>query len=94
MSADLDALMRKPEWMELGECRGVDVELMFPTQGESTKAAKAMCRRCEVQAECLAYAMNNGEKFGIWGGLSERERRRLRRGRRINLSVVPGGDAA
>jgi len=81
MSADLDALMRKPEWMELGECRGVDVELMFPTQGE-------------VQAECLAYAMNNGEKFGIWGGLSEHERRRLRRGRRINLSVVPGGDAA
>lgn len=94
MSGDLERLMVKPTWMELGECRGVDVEMMFPDRGESTKAAKAMCRRCEVQAECLAYAMNNGEKFGIWGGLSEHERRRLRRGRRINLGVVPGGDAA
>lgn len=81
-------LLQRPAWMERGACRGVDGELFFPDRGASTREAKAVCRGCPVQAECLAYAMNMNEKHGIWGGLSERERRRLRRGRRIGRSVA------
>ena len=53
----------------------------FPERGASTREAKEVCRGCVVRGECLEYALANGEKFGIWGGLSERERRRLRRQR-------------
>lgn len=80
---DLDgvrALMERPTWMADANCRGLDPELFFPAKGEETSQIKAVCRACDVQAECLAYAMNGGEEHGIWGGLSGRERRRLRRG--------------
>jgi WhiB family transcriptional regulator, redox-sensing transcriptional regulator len=66
----------------LANCTGVDPELFFPLRGESTAPAKAACRGCVVREECLEYALANGEKFGIWGGMSERERRRLRRDRK------------
>lgn len=65
-------------WRDHAACRGVDPDLFFPGRGEATAPAKAVCATCPVRAECLNYAMANGEKFGIWGGLSERERRRLR----------------
>ena len=55
---------------------------IFSDRGASTRLAKTVCRRCEVQEECLEYAVNNREKFGIWGGLSERERRRAIRKKR------------
>jgi WhiB family redox-sensing transcriptional regulator len=57
--------------------------LFFPERGASTRKAKAICNACEVKAECLDYAIVNGEKFGIWGGMSERERRRVRRQRLV-----------
>lgn len=79
MSAVVDELMVRCAWADLAECRGVDTELFFPARGADTGPAKAVCRRCDVQAECLAYALNSAEKHGVWGGLSERERRRLRR---------------
>ncbi len=66
-----------------GECGGVDAELFYPERGASTREAKDVCRTCIVREECLEYALNNGEKFGIWGGLSERERRRIRRARAL-----------
>lgn len=62
-------------------CIGMDPELFFPERGQSTREARECCRRCDVQAECLAYALNNDEKFGIWGGTSERQRRAMRRQR-------------
>ena len=62
-------------------CLGVDPDLFFPERGASTREAKEVCRGCVVRMDCLEYALDNGEKFGIWGGLSERERRRLRRQR-------------
>jgi len=68
-------------WQVRANCLGVDPDLFFPERGASTREAKNVCRVCEVQGECLEYALVNGEKFGIWGGLSERERRRLRRQR-------------
>ena len=68
-------------WQERANCLGVDPDLFFPERGASTREAKGVCRGCEVRAECLEYALAHGEKFGIWGGLSERERRRVRRER-------------
>jgi WhiB family redox-sensing transcriptional regulator len=68
-------------WQHRANCMGVDPDLFFPERGASTREAKAVCRGCVVREECLEYALANGEKFGIWGGLSERERRRLRRQR-------------
>lgn len=70
----------KEEWMGRAACKGMDPDLFFPDRGESTKEAKALCLGCPVVKECLDYAVRNREKQGIWGGTSERQRRRLRRG--------------
>ncbi len=70
-------------WQDEANCLGVDPDLFFPERGASTREAKEICRGCVVRLECLKYALTNGEKFGIWGGLSERERRRLRRQRAL-----------
>ena len=66
-------------WQERALCAETDPEAFFPEKGGSTHEAKKICTVCEVRAECLEYALGNDERFGIWGGLSERERRRLRR---------------
>ncbi|MEM7323501.1 MAG: WhiB family transcriptional regulator [Actinomycetota bacterium] len=66
-------------WYVDGACRGLDPDLFFPERGESTADAKAVCAGCVVRAECLEWALATRERFGIWGGTSERERRRLRR---------------
>jgi WhiB family redox-sensing transcriptional regulator len=66
-------------WQERALCAETDPEAFFPEKGGSTREAKKICTGCEVRAECLEYALANDERFGIWGGLSERERRRLRR---------------
>jgi WhiB family redox-sensing transcriptional regulator len=70
-------------WQEGANCLGVDPDLFFPERGASTKEAKGVCAGCVVRAECLEYALQHGEKFGIWGGMSERERRRIRRERAL-----------
>lgn len=70
-------------WQRQANCMGVDPDLFFPERGASTREAKEVCRGCVVRAECLEYALTNSEKFGIWGGLSERERRRIRRARSV-----------
>lgn len=67
-------------WKELAVCAQTDPEIFFPDKGGSTREAKAICQRCEVRDSCLEYALAGEERFGIWGGLSERERRRLKRG--------------
>ena len=66
-------------WQDRALCAQTDPEAFFPEKGGSTREAKKVCRGCEVRAECLEYALENDERFGIWGGLSERERRRLKR---------------
>ncbi len=71
-------------------CMGVDPDLFFPERGASTREAKEVCRGCVVREECLEYALDNGEKFGIWGGMSERERRRLRRVRALERRSQAG----
>lgn len=67
------------DWQERALCAQTDPEAFFPEKGGSTREAKRICSGCEVRAECLEYALTHDERFGIWGGLSERERRRLRR---------------
>lgn len=67
------------DWATQGVCVGVAGNLFFPERGESTREAKALCVGCPVRLHCLRAALNNGERFGIWGGLSERERRSVRR---------------
>jgi WhiB family redox-sensing transcriptional regulator len=69
----------EPDWQERALCAQTDPEAFFPEKGGSTREAKRICSGCEVRAECLDYALAHDERFGIWGGLSERERRRLRR---------------
>ena len=76
-------------WQTKANCMGVDPDLFFPERGASTREAKEVCRGCVVREDCLEYALANGEKFGIWGGLSERERRRLRRQRAHAAAVRP-----
>lgn len=67
------------EWQERALCAQTDPEAFFPEKGGSTREAKRVCLSCEVRVECLEYALANDERFGIWGGLSERERRRLKK---------------
>ena len=69
----------KPSWQERALCAQTDPEAFFPEKGGSTREAKRVCMSCEVRAQCLEYALAHDERFGIWGGLSERERRRLKR---------------
>lgn len=70
-------------WQREAACRGLGTEesqaIFFPTKGESIEEARAICRRCPVTSECLAFAVANG-CLGVWGGTSERQRRMLRRG--------------
>jgi WhiB family transcriptional regulator, redox-sensing transcriptional regulator len=70
-------------WQRQANCMGVDPDLFFPERGASTREAKEVCRGCVVREDCLEYALVNAEKFGIWGGLSERERRKIRRRRAL-----------
>ena len=85
-------IIAKPDldtgWKDLSNCLGVDPDLFFPERGASTREAKEVCRGCEVRIDCLEYALQNGEKFGIWGGMSERERRRIRRQRALDRQAV------
>lgn len=67
------------EWQEQALCAQTDPEAFFPEKGGSTREAKRICQACAVRDECLEYALEHDERFGIWGGLSERERRRLKR---------------
>jgi WhiB family transcriptional regulator, redox-sensing transcriptional regulator len=72
-------------WMPLGACRGEDPELFFPDSPlgpaarSQVNAAKKVCGRCPVRAECMAYALATGQRDGIWGGATQQERRRARR---------------
>ncbi|MEO9139913.1 MAG: WhiB family transcriptional regulator [Jatrophihabitans sp.] len=77
--ADIFGLPEEAGWQERSLCAQTDPEAFFPEKGGSTREAKKICTGCEVRSECLEYALQNDERFGIWGGLSERERRRLKR---------------
>ena len=64
-------------WQEDALCKETDPEIFFPEKGGSTKEAKKVCGRCEVEEECREYALANNERYGVWGGLSEYDRRKI-----------------
>ena len=74
-------------WRQDALCAETDPEAFFPEKGGSTRDAKRVCTGCPVRARCLEFALSNDERFGIWGGLSERERRRVRVQRNGSLSA-------
>lgn len=82
-------------WQTEAACLGSNADLWFPERGASTAEAKQICAGCAVREQCLAYALRAGIKFGVWGGLSERERRRIRTQRRLAATkhTTPASDA-
>lgn len=79
----LAELLGRPSWMDDGACRGQDPDIWHPIRGQDVRPLKATCAACPVREPCLDYALAEGIKVGIWGGMSERERRRLRRRRAV-----------
>lgn len=83
-----------PEWFDSGLCAQTDPELFFPEKGASNAAGKRICRACPFTAECLAWALETDQRHGIWGGLSETERRPLARRIPYRAQRSPCGTAA
>jgi WhiB family redox-sensing transcriptional regulator len=71
------------DWMMTARCREVHPSVFFPSDGVGVEVAKRICIDCPVRAACLEYALENRIDHGVWGGASERERRRIARGRRL-----------
>lgn len=71
-----------PSWRNRSACRGVDPDIFFPVSDEEAVQAKAICSECPVREACLEYALATRERDGVWGGATERERRRMIRQRR------------
>ena len=69
-------------WRQRSACRGVDPDIFYPATDEEAGEAKAICEQCPVREPCLEYALANRERDGVWGGATERERRRIVRQRR------------
>ncbi len=76
------------EWMEQGKCREVAPDTFFPSDGLGVIKAQRICAKCPVQNACLEYALENHIDHGVWGGRSERERRRILRARRKQGALV------
>lgn len=92
MSIISSALFAPPAWYADASCAQTDPELFFPGKGGSPKAAKRICARCPVAAQCLEYALENDEAFGVWGGTTENQRRGMRRNT-THLRVVDDAPA-
>lgn len=70
------------KWWDLGACRGLDASVFYPDDETEAESAKSVCATCSVQAVCLEHALSSREKAGVWGGATERDRRRIVRQRR------------
>lgn len=69
-------------WRQRGACRGLDPDVFYPVSEEDAGEAKSVCSTCSVREPCLEYALSNREADGVWGGATEKERRRMLRQRR------------
>ena len=74
--------MNQQTWRQHAACRGLDPDIFYPLEDEEAEPAKAVCEQCGVRQACLEYALAGREKEGVWGGATERERRRITRQRR------------
>jgi len=73
----------RPNWVDYAACKGMDPNIFFPERGASTEPARNVCSNCTVRIQCAQYAIDNADRHGIWGGLSEKKRRKIRMGRDI-----------
>jgi WhiB family redox-sensing transcriptional regulator len=85
----VDQIPDEYAWMLRAHCRGADTREFFPSSGLGVEAAQRICRGCPVSDECLEYALLHRIDQGVWGGASERERRRILR-RRRKAGALPG----
>jgi WhiB family redox-sensing transcriptional regulator len=82
-----DLRLEIPDWTRDALCTEVGSDIFFPEKGESTAPAKKVCSHCPVINECLEWAIANDERFGVYGGKSERERRRIKRDRLATVGL-------
>ncbi|HTT91952.1 MAG TPA: WhiB family transcriptional regulator [Acidimicrobiales bacterium] len=87
-SEKASSLRTGTSWMELARCRNVDPEVFFPRDGVGVQAAQRYCAECLVRESCLEYALENHIQHGVWGGVSERGRRRMAH-RRLRATARP-----
>jgi WhiB family transcriptional regulator, redox-sensing transcriptional regulator len=78
-------------WISLARCRDMDPKIFFPNDGPGVEVAKRICAECLVRRACLEYALDNQIHHGVWGGTSERERRRITKRRREKRLAEPPG---
>ena len=72
------------DWMSVGKCKDLSPTIFFPSDGVGVQAAQRICAECPVKTDCLEQALSDGMCHGVWGGTSERERRRMMRHRRLS----------
>ena len=72
----------KPSWWHQAACRGLDPSIFYPVSDDEADQAKGVCAQCDVRQTCLEHALGQREREGVWGGASERDRRRIIRQRR------------
>jgi hypothetical protein len=89
--AEIIGLDPRHSWQDDALCPQTDPNAFFPDKGESTTPAKQICLHCQVRQQCLDYAVAHDERFGVWGGFSERERRRMKRGEDLTPTLRHGG---
>jgi len=75
------------DWMTQGNCRTSPPDVFFPSDGVGVEVARRLCADCPVKEPCLEYALRNHIEHGVWGGASERERRRIARRRRLEAAA-------
>ena len=82
-TVNIDVLPDDPSppdvWQERSACYGIDPDVFFPISEEEAGPALAFCSACTIRDECLSWALKNGERYGVWGGLTEQQRRRISR---------------
>jgi WhiB family redox-sensing transcriptional regulator len=87
----IDQFFTAEPWITGAKCAGlagaVAAEIFFPSRGTSLAPARAICGTCPVREDCLDFALRTGQHHGVWGGYSERERRGMRRVRRVALGA-------
>ncbi len=84
---DIDGGTMDTDWMSEGKCKDLSPTIFFPSDGVGVQEAQRICAECPVADACLEYALQERVDHGVWGGKSERERRRILRRRRIARTV-------